>query len=209
MFNDKQAGMATHLHPHQTDVDKFRRAGMKNQTPRILWLTGISGAGKSTIANILERKLHAMGRHTYLLDGDNIRQGICRDLGFSKEDRVENIRRIAEIAKLMLDAGLIVITAFISPFQMERETARTLFETQEFIEIHIDAPLAVAEARDPKGLYKRARRGEIKNFTGIDSPYEPPSAPEIRIDTTDLLPEAAADVIIDYFNLIPPRQAAT
>ena len=162
----------------------------------MLWLTGLSGAGKSTIANLVEKKLHAMGRHTYLLDGDNVRHGLNKDLGFTEADRVENIRRIGEVAKLMVDAGLIVLIAFISPFRAERRMARDLMTEGEFIEVYVDAPLDVAEGRDPKGLYKKARRGEIKNFTGIDSPYEPPEAPEIRIDTTKLTPEGAADEVL-------------
>ncbi len=178
-------------------VDRAERAALKGQKACVLWLTGLSGAGKSTIANLVEARLHAMGRHTYLLDGDNVRHGLNKDLGFTAEDRVENIRRIAEVAKLMADAGLIVITAFISPFRAERSMARRLIGDLEFREIFVDAPLRVAEERDPKGLYKKARRGEIKNFTGIDSPYEPPEAPEIRIDTTRLAPEAAADRILE------------
>ena len=162
----------------------------------MLWLTGLSGAGKSTIANIVERKLHALGRHTHLLDGDNIRHGLNRDLGFTAADRVENIRRVAEVARLMVDAGLIVIASFISPFENERRMARELLDEGEFIEVFVDAPLAVAEARDPKRLYERARRGEIKNFTGIDSPYEPPNAPELRLDTARLSREEAATRVL-------------
>jgi bifunctional enzyme CysN/CysC len=161
-----------------------------------LWFTGLSGAGKSTIANLVEKKLHAMGKRTYLLDGDNVRHGLNRDLGFTEADRVENIRRIAEVGKLMVDAGLIVLTAFISPFRAERQLARDLLGTDEFVEIFIDTPLAEAERRDVKGLYARARAGEIRNFTGIDSPYEAPETPEVRIDTTQLSPEAAAEAIV-------------
>ena len=178
------------------DVDKTARGSIKGQKPCILWLTGLSGAGKSTIANLIEKKLHAMGRHTYLLDGDNVRHGFNKDLGFTDADRVENIRRVAEVAKLMLDAGLIVITAFISPFKSERRMARGLVDEGEFIEIHVDTPLAIAEERDPKGLYKKARRGELKNFTGIDSPYEAPEEPEIRVNTADMSPEEAAEQVI-------------
>jgi bifunctional enzyme CysN/CysC len=178
------------------EVTKAARAAAKRQKPCVLWLTGLSGAGKSTIANLLEKKLHAAGHHTYLLDGDNVRHGLTKDLGFTAEDRVENIRRIAEAAKLMVDAGLIVLTAFISPFRAERHMARRLLQEDEFFEVFVDAPLAVAEARDPKGLYKKARRGEIKNFTGIDSPYEAPEAPEIRVDTAALAPEDAAQEIL-------------
>ena len=177
------------------DVDKEARAAQKGQTPSVLWFTGLSGAGKSTIANLVEKKLHARGLHTYLLDGDNVRHGLNRDLGFTDEDRVENIRRVAEVAKLMVDAGLIVLVSFISPFRSERRMARALVEDGEFIEIFVDAPLAVAEERDPKGLYRKARRGELKNFTGIDSPYETPEHAEIRVDTTATTPENAAEQI--------------
>src|SRR5690606_6977640 len=167
------------------------------QKGRVVWFTGLSGAGKSTIANLVEKRLHALGRHTYLLDGDNVRHGLNKDLGFTEEDRVENIRRIAEVAKLMVDSGLIVLTAFISPFRAERRLARSLMEEGEFVEVFIDTPLAEAERRDVKGLYKKARAGQLKNFTGIDSPYEAPENPEIRIDTTAMTPEEAADLIID------------
>jgi bifunctional enzyme CysN/CysC len=187
---------AHNIHVQHVDVDKAARAALKGQRPCVLWLTGLSGAGKSTVANLVEKKLHAMGRHTYLLDGDNVRHGLNKDLGFTAADRVENIRRIAEVAKLMVDAGLIVLTAFISPFRAERRMARDLLPEGDFVEIHVDAPLDVAEGRDPKGLYRKARRGEIKNFTGIDSPYEPPEAPELRIDTTRLTPEGAADEVL-------------
>ena len=161
-----------------------------------LWFTGLSGAGKSTIANLVEKKLARMNRHTFLLDGDNVRHGLNKDLGFTDADRVENIRRVGEVAKLMTDAGLIVITAFISPFRSEREMVRQMMQPGEFIEVHIDTPLAEAEARDVKGLYKKARAGDLKNFTGIDSPYEAPEDPEIRIDTTSLTADEAADLII-------------
>ncbi len=187
---------AHNIHLQHLDVDKAARAALKGQRPGVLWLTGLSGAGKSTIANRVEKRLHAMGRHTYILDGDNVRHGLNKDLGFTAADRVENIRRIAEVAKLMVDAGLIVITAFISPFRAERRMARELLAPGEFVEVFVDAPLSVAEERDPKGLYRKARRGEIKNFTGIDSPYEAPEAPEIRIDTTALDPDAAADRVL-------------
>jgi bifunctional enzyme CysN/CysC len=180
------------------DVNKAARSAMKGQKARVLWYTGLSGAGKSTIANLVDKKLHSIGRHTYLLDGDNVRHGLNRDLGFTDADRVENIRRIAEVARLMMDAGLIVSTAFISPFREERQMARALLDPGEFIEIFVDTPLAVAEERDPKGLYKKARRGDLKNFTGIDSPYDAPENPELRIDTTVLAPEDAADTIVAY-----------
>jgi bifunctional enzyme CysN/CysC len=184
------------IHMQHVDVDKAARASAKGQRPGVLWFTGLSGAGKSTIANLVEKKLHAMGRHTYLLDGDNIRHGLNKDLGFTEADRVENIRRVSEVARLMVDAGLIVLTAFISPFRSERAMARGLLGAGEFIEIHVDTPLTVAEDRDVKGLYKKARRGEIANFTGISSPYEVPEAPELRIDTTLLNAEQAADAVI-------------
>jgi bifunctional enzyme CysN/CysC len=165
------------IHVQPVDIDKTARAAQKYQRPAVLWFTGLSGAGKSTIANLVDKKLHALGRHSYLLDGDNVRHGLCRDLGFTDADRIENIRRVAETAKLMVDAGLVVLTAFISPFRAERAMARGLFADGEFIEIHVDTPLAVAEERDVKGLYRKARRGELANFTGIDSPYEAPERP--------------------------------
>ena len=177
-------------------VDKRERSASLGQTPCVLWLTGLSGAGKSTIANLVETELHGRGNHTYLLDGDNVRHGLNRDLGFSDTDRVENIRRVAEVARLMVDAGLIVLVSFISPFRSERELARSLFADGEFIEVFVDTPLAVAEARDPKGLYKKARSGQLPNFTGIDSPYEPPENPELRISTTNLRPEQAAASVV-------------
>jgi len=180
------------------DVNKTERAAMKGQKPCLLWFTGLSGSGKSTIANLVEKKLHSLNRHTYLLDGDNVRHGLNKNLGFTEVDRVENIRRVGEVAKLMVDAGLIVSTAFISPFQAERQMARTLLAEGEFIEIFVDTPIAVAEERDPKGLYKKARRGDLKNFTGIDSPYEVPARPEIRIDTTATSAEDAAEMIVTY-----------
>ncbi|MBT8766041.1 sulfate adenylyltransferase subunit CysN [Metapseudomonas boanensis] len=188
---------AQNVHWQAIDVNRQAHAALKGQTPRILWLTGLSGAGKSTIANLVERKLHALGRHTYLLDGDNVRHGLNRDLGFSEADRVENIRRVAEVARLMLDAGLITLVSFISPFRAERELARSLAGEGAFLEVFIDAPLALAEQRDPKGLYQKARRGELKNFTGIDSPYEPPLAPDIHIDTGSETAEAAAERIVE------------
>jgi bifunctional enzyme CysN/CysC len=187
---------AHNIHLQHVDVDKPARAAQKGQRPCVLWFTGLSGAGKSTIANLVEKRLHALGRHTYLLDGDNVRHGLNRDLGFTEADRVENIRRIAEVARLMVDAGLIVLTAFISPFRAERAMARSRVEADEFIEIHVDTPLAVAEQRDAKGLYKKARRGELKNFTGIDSPYEPPEQPELHIDTTTQSAEDAAEQVL-------------
>ena len=188
---------ADNVHWQAFDVDKRARADMKGQRPCVIWFTGLSGAGKSTIANLLEKRLHALGRHTYLLDGDNVRQGLNKDLGFTEADRVENIRRVSEVARLMADAGLIVLVSFISPFRAERRTARGLMGEGEFHEVFVDVPLEVAETRDPKGLYKKARRGELKNFTGIDSLYEVPEAPEVKIDTTRMTPERAAEAILE------------
>ena len=179
-----------------TKIDKAARARAVGQEPCTLWLTGLPAAGKSTVADRVEQKLQAAGRHTYLLDGDNVRHGLSRDLGFTDRDRVENVRRVAEVAKLMVDAGLIVIVSFISPFRSEREMARALMEEGEFFEIFVDAPIEVCEARDPKGLYAKARRGELANFTGIDSPYEPPEEPDLRIDTTRVSPDEAADAVV-------------
>jgi len=188
------------LHLQALDVTREARAAIKGQRPRLLWFTGLSGAGKSTIANLVEKKLHAAGRHTFLLDGDNVRLGLNRDLGFTDADRAENIRRVGETARLMLDAGLIVLAAFISPFRAERRMVREMLSEGEFVEIFVDVPLAEAERRDPKGLYAKARDGRIPNFTGIGSPYEPPEAPEIRIDTTAMSAEAAADEIVRYLD---------
>ncbi len=180
----------------ELDINKRARAALNAQKPSCLWFTGLSGAGKSSIANLVEKQLHALGHRTYVLDGDNVRHGLCKDLGFGDADRVENIRRVSEVVKLMVDAGLIVLTAFISPFRSERQSARALLEEGEFIEVFVDTPLAVAEQRDVKGLYAKARAGEIRNFTGIDSPYEPPEAAEIRIDTTTCTPEQAAALVV-------------
>ncbi len=184
------------VHWQATDITRDHHAEMKNQKPRVLWFTGLSGSGKSTIANEVEKKLALMNRHTFLLDGDNVRHGLNKDLGFTESDRIENIRRIGEVAKLMTDAGLIVLTAFISPFRADRQLVRDMMGEGEFIEIHVDTPLDIAEARDVKGLYKKARSGELKNFTGIDSPYEEPEEPEIRVNTVAMSPEEAADYII-------------
>jgi bifunctional enzyme CysN/CysC len=184
------------IHWQAVDVNKATRAHAKNQRPAVLWFTGLSGAGKSTIANLVEKKLLAEGRHTYLLDGDNVRHGLNRDLGFTDAERVENIRRVAEVARLMADAGLIVLVSFISPFRSERRMARDMMSPGEFLEVYVETPLAVAEQRDVKGLYAKARRGELVNFTGIDSPYEEPEAPEIRVDTTVLSAAEAADLIV-------------
>ena len=184
------------IHLQHVDIDKAARATLKGQKPAVLWFTGLSGAGKSTIANLVEKKLHALGRHSYLLDGDNVRHGLNKDLGFTEADRVENIRRVAEVACLMADAGLIVLTAFISPFRAERQLARSLLADGEFVEIYVDTSLAVAEGRDVKGLYAKARRGELRNFTGIDSPYEAPEAAELRVNTSDLSADEAAEQVI-------------
>lgn len=186
------------LHAQALDVTPEARAAMKGQAPRLLWFTGLSGAGKSTIANLVEKKLHLRGRHTFLLDGDNVRLGLNRDLGFSDADRAENIRRVGEMARLMLDAGLIVLAAFISPFRAERRMVREMLGDDQFVEVFVDVPLAVAEERDPKGLYAKARDGRIPNFTGIGSPYEPPEAPEIRIDAAAMSPEEAAEAVVRY-----------
>jgi bifunctional enzyme CysN/CysC len=185
------------IHRQHLDVSRETHATLKGQRPAVLWFTGLSGAGKSTIANLVEKKLAARGRHTFLLDGDNVRHGLNKDLGFTEADRIENIRRVGEVARLMTDAGLIVLTAFISPFRAEREMVRKMVPEGEFFEIFVDTPLAEAEKRDVKGLYAKARAGELKNFTGIDSPYEAPEDPEMRIDTTDLTPDQAADRIVD------------
>lgn len=189
---------ASNIHWHALDVNKKARADQKHQKPAMLWFTGLSGSGKSTVANLLEKQLYSRGIHSYLLDGDNIRHGLNKDLGFSDSDRVENIRRIGEVGKLMVDAGLMVITSFISPFRAERHLAKTLVEDGEFIEVFVDAPLDVCAQRDPKGLYKKAHNGEIKNFTGIDSPYEPPLNPDVYLDTTKHTPEEAAAKVIAY-----------
>jgi bifunctional enzyme CysN/CysC len=188
---------AANVHWQALDVDQAKRASLKGQQPRCLWFTGLSGSGKSTIANLAEKRLVASGHHTYILDGDNVRHGLNRDLGFSDEDRVENIRRVAEVAKLMVDAGLIVLVSFISPFRGERRMARELFKAGQFIEVHVDTPLAIAEQRDVKGLYAKARAGELPNFTGIDSPYEAPENAELVLDTTAMTPEELAQRVVD------------
>ena len=189
---------AQNVHWQALDISRDAHAALKHQRPAVLWFTGLSGSGKSTIANLVEKKLHALGHHTFLLDGDNVRHGLNKDLGFTEADRIENIRRVGEVAKLMSDAGLIVMTAFISPFTAERDMVREMLPGGEFIEIFVDTPLAEAERRDVKGLYKKARAGELKNFTGIDSPYQPPLQPELRVDTTSESPEQAAERIVDF-----------
>jgi len=185
------------VHWQSVDIDRAARAALKGQRPCVLWFTGLSSAGKSTIANLVEKKLHAMGKHTYLLDGDNIRHGLNKDLGFTEAARVENIRRVAEVARLMADAGLIVLSAFISPFRSERHMARRLLPEGDFLEVFVDTPLAVAEARDPKGLYRKARRGELANFTGIDSPYERPEGAELTLDAARHSAEESAARVIE------------
>jgi bifunctional enzyme CysN/CysC len=187
---------AENIHWQALDVNKYARASQKGQRACVLWFTGLSGAGKSTVANLVEKRLHSLGRHTYTLDGDNVRHGLNKDLGFTDADRVENIRRVAEVSRLMVDAGLIVLVSFISPFRSERRLARELVQSGEFFEVFVDTPIEEAEKRDPKGLYKKARRGELKNFTGIDSPYEPPENPEIHLHTALYSPEAAAEEIL-------------
>ncbi len=188
---------AQNVHWQAIDISRAAHAQQKGQSPKLLWFTGLSGSGKSTIANLVEKKLFALGRHSFLLDGDNVRHGLNKDLGFTDTDRIENIRRVGEVAKLMTDAGLIVLTAFISPFRAERDMVRALMPAGDFIEIFVDTPLAEAEKRDVKGLYKKARSGDLKNFTGIDSPYERPEAPEMHIDTTTISPEQAAEAIVE------------
>jgi bifunctional enzyme CysN/CysC len=184
------------VHLHSVTVDREARARLIDQQPSVLWFTGLSGSGKSTVANLVEVELHSRGHLTYMLDGDNVRHGLCGDLGFADADRVENIRRVSEVVRLMLDAGLIVLASFISPFRADRDCARAGVAPGEFFEVYVDVPLAVAEQRDPKGIYARARRGEIKNFTGIDSPYEPPETPELHLDMERLsVDQAAAEVV--------------
>jgi len=187
---------ASNIHWQALELNKAARAAQKHQTPKCVWFTGLSGSGKSTLANLLERRLHSEGRHTYLLDGDNVRHGLNRDLGFTEADRVENIRRVAEVAKLMVDAGLIVLVSFISPFRSERRMARELFAEGEFVEVFVDTPIAECERRDVKGLYAKARKGELKNFTGIDSPYEAPARPELRLPTIETPPAACVEQIL-------------
>ncbi|WP_414830275.1 adenylyl-sulfate kinase [Alteromonas sp. H39] len=194
--------MATNIVWHKHEVNKATRAESLGQAPRVLWLTGLSGSGKSTLANLLEKKLHGEKKHTYLLDGDNVRHGLCGDLGFSDTDRVENIRRISEVAKLFVDSGMIVLTAFISPFRADRDFCRNLLAEGEFIEVFVDTPLEVCEQRDPKGLYKKARNGEIKDFTGIDSAYEAPASPEIHLEYKD---EPAEDTAERLYNLLAEK----
>ena len=200
--------MADNIVWHDHKITRAERSVNKNQKPCLLWFTGLSGSGKSTIANALDVALHKRGYHTFLLDGDNVRHGLCSDLGFSDDDREENIRRVGEVCKLFADAGLIVMSAFISPFTSDRRMVRKLFPAGEFIEVFMDTPLETCEERDPKGLYRKARSGEIKHFTGIDSPYEIPSHPELRLDTSTMSVEACVDTLIAYLlerNLITHR----
>ena len=187
---------ASNIHWHQLEINRQARAAIKGQHPACLWFTGLSGSGKSTIANLVDRRLHALGYHTYILDGDNVRHGLNKDLGFTDEDRVENIRRVGQVARLMVDAGLIVLVSFISPFRSERRMARDLFDPDEFLEVFVDTPLELCEQRDPKGLYQRAREGKIPNFTGISSPYEPPENAEIHLPTADLKPEQSVERVV-------------
>lgn len=189
--------MADNIVWHEHKIDKTKRSELKSQKPAVIWFTGLSGSGKSTVANLLEQKLVENGQHTYLLDGDNVRHGLCGDLGFSDKDRVENIRRISEVAKLFVDSGCLVLTAFISPFKADRDFCRNLLEDNEFIEVFVDTPLEVCEKRDPKGLYQKARQGDIKSFTGIDSPYEAPESPEVHLQYDGQSAEQAAEQIIE------------
>lgn len=201
--------MAEHIVWHEHKITRAERSVNKNQKPCLLWFTGLSGSGKSTIANALDVALHNRGYHTFLLDGDNVRHGLCKDLGFSDDDRVENIRRIGEVSKLFADAGLIVLSAFISPFTSDRRLVRNLFPAGEFIEVFMDTPLDTCEQRDPKGLYEKARAGEIKHFTGIDSPYQAPEYPEVRLDTSVMSVDQCVDKLIGYLierDLIAPTQ---
>jgi bifunctional enzyme CysN/CysC len=187
---------ATNIQWQALSIDKGARSRLKGQQPCVLWFTGLSGSGKSTIANMLEKRLHALGRHTYVLDGDNIRHGLNKDLGFTDADRVENIRRVAETAKLFVEAGLIVMVSFISPFRSERRMARELFQEGEFVEVYVGTPLEVCESRDPKGLYRKARAGLISHFTGIDSDYEVPERAELTLNTSKTAPEALAEALL-------------
>lgn len=192
--------MAQNIVWHQHTVDKTSRAAQNQQKPLAIWFTGLSGSGKSTLAGLLEQKLQSENKHTYLLDGDNVRHGLCGDLGFSDKDRVENIRRISEVVKLFVDAGQIVLTAFISPFKTDREFCRNLLENSEFVEVFVDVPLEICEQRDPKGLYKKARAGDIKHFTGIDSPYEAPESPEVHLKVTSETPEQLTELIFEQLS---------
>jgi bifunctional enzyme CysN/CysC len=191
---------ATNVHWQALDVSKEARAALKHQRPAVLWFTGLSGSGKSTIASLVEKKLYAAGRHTYMLDGDNVRHGLNKDLGFTDADRVENIRRVAEVARLFVDAGLVVLVSFISPFKADRQMARELLSAGEFIEVFVDTPIEIAEKRDPKGLYKKARQGLLANFTGIDSPYEAPENPEILLSGGEKSAEELAEQVFNYLS---------
>jgi bifunctional enzyme CysN/CysC len=198
---------ASNIHPEAFPVDKGARAALAGQVPLVVWFTGLSGSGKSTIAKLVEQALHAEGRHTYALDGDNLRHGLNRDLGFTDTDRVENIRRVGEVARLFVDAGLIVLCAFISPFRAERRMVREMLGPGEFIEVFVDTPIEECARRDPKGLYAKAQRGEIRNFTGISSPYEPPEAPDLHLTTAGRTPAEAAAEVLAHLRALPPRSA--
>ena len=198
---NQHTALQNNLTWHDAGLLKQHRAGLKSQKPCVLWFTGLSGAGKSTVANIIEHKLYEQGRHTYLLDGDNVRHGLNKDLGFSHADRDENIRRVAEVSNLMTDAGLIVLVSFISPFRAERRMARELLGDEQFIEVYVDAPLSLCEKRDPKGIYKKARAGEIKNFTGIDSDYEIPEMPEVVLNSAEFEAELLAEQMLTYLKM--------
>jgi bifunctional enzyme CysN/CysC len=201
ILRSEEGAKATNVYWSNFKVDKAKRADLKGQKPCVLWFTGLSGSGKSTIANLVEQKLFDLGVHTMLLDGDNLRHGLNKNLGFSERDRIENIRVVSEVSKLMVDAGLVVLVSLISPFKNDRNLARSLFENDEFYEVYINTPIEVCAERDPKGLYKKAKSDEIKNFTGVDSPYEPPAHPEIHIDTTKIEPDKAAEQIIKKLGL--------
>lgn len=200
-FRDSGPRSSPNIRWHSLDVTKSARAALAGQSPRCVWFTGLPGAGKSTLANLLERRLHGSGRHTYLLDGDNLRHGLNGDLGFTERDRAENVRRVAEVSKLMVDAGLVVLVSLISPYRADRRAARELFEPHEFVEVHVATPLAECERRDPKGLYARARAGLLPGLTGVDAPYEAPEAPELHLDTSTLSPDACVELLATHLRV--------